>query len=200
MILPFSIKPIFYNWYEQTYSTILPEMGDSSDKDNDHIEHSLNMARYDVDVVDLHLPIPEARPVRIYDFGCGLGRIGVGLGLTLIAKDVGVELRFRDITPHREDFANYMAELNGLRFIEANISQYDIIIAREVFEHLEHPVVALSILDYSLKPGGILLTAVKDHLPSKLHIHPDLSDVREYLDDHGYTNIWKNAVYQKRIK
>lgn len=144
--------------------------------------------------------------VVIVDFGCGLAQASITLAEVLAKPHRSVSLHLADISTLRFEFLKWFVDELG---IDAHVYECtptdrvpplptcDIIVAREFFEHVHDPVFYLDRLDASLRPGGMLVTAVSDHRPEFMHVSPNLTAVRRRLHDFGYTDVVDNRILQK---
>jgi SAM-dependent methyltransferase len=117
---------------------------------------------------------------RVLDFGCGHGRDGIGCAQN------GATVTFADISPRllkgvKEYCDAHDVEASTFQITEAIPKipgEYDIIICKDVLEHVKYPVEILEQLTNSLVPGGVMWMTVffnghelsPYHLPEHYHL------------------------------
>jgi SAM-dependent methyltransferase len=97
---------------------------------------------------------------RLLEIGCGFG-----FGLDIARRTLGWEVQGYDPSP----FAAAGQEILGLPIASAYFTPehaldgaWDVVLASEVLEHLDHPVEFLRTLHRSLKPDGVLVLTTPD--------------------------------------
>lgn len=209
-----NLLQLFKEWYESNY-TIIPEMlfseaakyggfatSDYSQnitkysEDNDDVRHSLRMAAFGWKILDL--PWPEHDPIKILDFGCGIGQNSLLTAKLLIEKGNKVQLSLVDICEHRQSFAKYQTAVWKIPKVSGK--KFDVILIQEVMEHLSDPVAKIIELDAQLQPGGLFFGNLNNHLGSGLHVYPDLLEVRQWLKEAGYRTLIQKELFQKPIR
>jgi 2-polyprenyl-3-methyl-5-hydroxy-6-metoxy-1,4-benzoquinol methylase len=155
---------------------------------------------------------PELRPVFdqpatvIADFGCGLAQTSISLAEYLQGQGRSPELFLADLPLMHKDFLHWFCHQLKLpiTFGDCTAAQpiprlplCDVLIVREVFEHLHNPLAYLEALAAVIKPGGFLFTNVGDHEVEFLHVSPTMAPLREFLRKHGWRELRSNVLYQK---
>ena len=110
---------------------------------------------------------------RCLDFGSG-----VGSGALLFCFN-DIHMTLADISTNLLDFARWRITQRGLvaRFLDLKKSsladaKFDMILAMDVFEHLENPVEAVSSLWRAMRHGGLLFARIHAEMDSN---HPQCS-------------------------
>lgn len=97
---------------------------------------------------------------KILDYGCGAGEIvalGRGEGLDIVGADIFYEgARSKEIASERGLLGNCVFEMEGQRTPFPDAS-FDMVVANQVFEHVEDIDQALAEIRRVLKPGGLFL-------------------------------------------
>jgi len=155
---------------------------------------------------------PELRPVFqqptaiIADFGCGLAQTSISLAQFLQGQGRSPELFLADLPLMHKDFLQWFCRSLKLpmTFGDCTAAQpipklpmCDVLIVREVFEHLHDPLRYLEALAAVIKPGGFLLTNLSDHEVEFLHVSPTLAPLREFLRTQGWRELRSRVLYQK---
>ena len=114
----------------------------------------------------------DKKPKRVADYGGGFGSLA-----RLIAKSC-VDTQVEVIEPHPHELAfenaKYYKNLSYKKKLEG---EYDIIIATDVFEHVQDPLGLAAETSKFLKKNGYYLIAncfqpvIKCHLPQSYHLH-----------------------------
>ena len=138
-------------YYNNAYDPYDPMIGPQADDDR-HIQQAKQSGKF------RHIPVPTGK--RLLDVGCGAGwflRISKKLG----AIEQGVE---------PSEYAAGLAQQQGLRVFHGTLesyveqalagTQFDIITASHVIEHVPEPVKTLSAMKQLLAPGGFAWIAV----------------------------------------
>lgn len=193
-------KDVFDLWYERFTTVIDPAIApwdpwlcsewnkkrrvtfeDLADFYNDDawVSQQIRMlTNWKIDDVSL---LPYLRPgTRVLDFGCGHGRDGLG------CAQHGAAVTFTDISPRllkgvQEYCDAHDTVISTYQITEAIPTipgQYDIIICKDVLEHVKHPVELLEQLVSVLVPGGVVWMTVffnghelsPYHLPEHYHM------------------------------
>jgi 2-polyprenyl-3-methyl-5-hydroxy-6-metoxy-1,4-benzoquinol methylase len=122
--------------------------------------------------------IASLHPTRVLDVGGGFGALSRSLGLRLPSTEIDIYEPF----PHPA--AEYMAQLtSNVRYIETINRTYDIIIATDVYEHLQEPLGFLEFTLTHLKSGGQYVFSncfhpvIQCHLSRNNHFNASWSDV-----------------------
>jgi trans-aconitate methyltransferase len=107
--------------------------------------------------------LPQDRPLRILNAGCGSGEMNV-----LLAKHTNWQVDAIDVDPEAIQLSEQLKAQYGLTNLTMTLSRietfggqdYDVIIANDVLEHIEDDVTAMAHLARMLKPGGTLCVSV----------------------------------------
>lgn len=108
----------------------------------------------------LRLVSPFARGRSFLDFGCGAG------GMVKTALDLGWSARGYDLNAGLVEHANAFWKFQALEtgsleaFYQRHKNSFDVIIAFQVFEHLQKPLAVGRELVELLRPGGVLMIDV----------------------------------------
>ena len=126
-------------------------------------EHRRSIARF--------VASSEAR--KVADFGGGFG----ALATQIVAESPSTEVVLIEPYPSQAALAR-LADQPRISFTpEAEERAYDVVIAQDVLEHVEMPIVMAEKLARASRPGGILLFAnnftpvIQCHLPRTFHLH-----------------------------
>lgn len=115
--------------------------------------------------------IETLRPKRVADYGGG----GAELARTLSSavSDAIIEI----VEPYPSALGKHRVHgLNNVMFVDSLNGKYDVIIAQDVLEHVEHPIATAETIAAALRPGGIVVFAncfkpvIKCHLPRTFHL------------------------------
>ncbi len=155
---------------------------------------------------------PELRPIFdqanpvIADFGCGLAQTSISLAKYLHDQGRSPQLFLADLPLMHKDFLQWFCRRLKLPMTFGdctaaepipNLPACDVLIVREVFEHLHKPLEYLEALAAVIKPGGFLFTNVSDHEVEFLHVSPTLAPLREFLRQDRWRELRTNVLYQK---
>jgi SAM-dependent methyltransferase len=130
---------------------------------------------------------PNMKTLRLLDWGAGLG------GLVRMARRSGLEADGLD-----EGYAGQVLESKGLKAppLEEIASQYDVITAIEVVEHLIDPISDLKAMSRCLKPGGFLLITTgnfgKARVPLRQWYYAQVPDV--------HITFWSPRSWSKALR
>jgi len=134
---------------------------------------------------------------RVLDYGCGVSDIG------LLFASLGADVTICDLDDRKLDFTIWRFKKRGLnpkviRVLDTEVypplpeSEFDLIIATEIFEHVREPLKLLKNFTKSLRNGGYLFDSmggtferelVGDHLKESLQIG-NSREFREFYNDH----------------
>ena len=144
----------------------------------------------------------------ILDYGCGVAQSSISLALALRADGARPHILLADLPTVGLEFTAWLCRRLGLSAEtfacrpEKPIPVFpkaDIVVAREIFEHLHDPLSAMDMLDDTLRPGGFLVTNVDDHEREFMHVSPDLDPLRNRLAVLGYTELDQHVLFRKPI-
>ncbi len=120
--------------------------------------------------------IPEG--AKVLDVGCGVGRLS-----KLIKAQRNAEVTCLDFS----DWACEQLKKEGFNTIVSSLPKiplpdntFDIAVATEVFEHLDHPEKTIAQMVRVVKPGGIVMCSVPN---DALHPHEELEHQQIYTID-----------------
>jgi SAM-dependent methyltransferase len=144
--------------------------------------------------------------VDILDYGCGLAQKSRELAKYLREKGVTVHLALADIPTLRKEFLQWLGKHTGIETTTLdctaahpvpNLPPCDICFATEVFEHIHEPVRHFEAIHSALKPNGLLVTDVSDHVSEFMHVSPHLAELQDRLKTLGYEELRPRVLYQK---
>lgn len=119
---------------------------------------------WDLDTISQLLKTPPRTP---YPKPYTLLEIGCGTGVFLAkAREHGFECAGLELSSYAADFVRKMGIPVETKSIEeANFAEntWDVIVMREVIEHLPHPLESLKTIHGWLKPGGVLFMATGNY-------------------------------------
>lgn len=123
-------------------------------------------------------------PLRIVDYGCGLGYIS----FEMAKANSETKVYLLDVDCLTLDFAEYRFRKHGIDVETIPVSKdelypklpkHNICIATEVMEHLNNPLTAYENIYHSMEVGGVLYGNFEDHKGGMFHVSPDLSTLRK---------------------
>jgi len=144
--------------------------------------------------------------VTILDFGCGLAQRSRFLAKHLRSRGVAARVVLADIPSVESEFLEWVGANTDedLTFLACSreepippLPACDVVIATELFEHVDDPLGYFERFDEKLVSGGILWTDVADHEEGFLHLTPRLAPLREELARRGYQAIERHILYRK---
>lgn len=150
--------------------------------------------------------LKDRRAPVIVDFGCGLAQHSIALAEALQRSGASPRLVLVDIPTMRKDFLAFLCAKLNIRaeLIDSTrecplpaLPEADAYIVTEVFEHLHDPVRYFDAFDRSLRPGGYMLTQIKDHRPELFHVTPGLQALRERFASRKYEAVVPYVLYRK---
>ncbi len=126
---------------------------------------------WDLDTISSMLqrtpPQPPPIPLRSIGGGVQLLEIGCGTGVFLAkAREHGFDCSGLELSSYAADFVRQMGIPVETKSIEeANFAEntWDVIVMREVIEHLPHPMESIRTIHKWLKPGGVLFMATGNY-------------------------------------
>ena len=114
--------------------------------------------------------IAGLKPNRVADFGGGCGKLARMIGECCPSAEVHI------VEPHPNNLAISMAEkTKNVRFVPDFTGEYDVLVATDVFEHVQDPLALVENTASHLRMGGQFIIAncfwpvVLCHLPSTFH-------------------------------
>jgi 2-polyprenyl-3-methyl-5-hydroxy-6-metoxy-1,4-benzoquinol methylase len=126
---------------------------------SEHTKHEDDYTLNDWDLDSIHARL-DAKTPRLLEIGCGTG---VFLDK---ARKHGIECEGLELSAYAADFVRKMGIPVQTKSIEdANFAEntWDVIVMREVIEHLPHPLESLKTIHSWLKPGGVLFMATGNY-------------------------------------
>ena len=152
------------------------------------IEHREGFARW----------VASRNPRRVADFGGGYGTLA-----RLIASECrGAEIHVIEPHPHAAALKK-SACYSNLTFKSNFVGQYDVIIATDVFEHIQDPIAAVEKTSMHLKRGGCYVIAncfypvIKCHLPHLFHFRHTWDYVMASMNLKRVETVVYGAAYLK---
>ena len=155
----------------------------------------------------LGLDIARAHRVQsCLDFGSG---VGSGALLFMWAK---IEMTLADISTTLLDFARWRIARRGMRAHFLDLKQepipdteFDMILAMDVFEHLVDPIESVDCLWRALKPGGLLFARIHAEVDASRpqHIARDFAPTFARMAQLGFVEkwvdgwLWGHQLFQK---
>jgi len=115
--------------------------------------------------------ISNLDPGRVADYGGG----GAELARTLSSavSQASIEI----VEPYPSALGKYRVhELRNVKFVDRLDGEYDVIVAQDVLEHVENPILVAEAIAAALRPGGTVIFAncfrpvIKCHLPRTFHL------------------------------
>jgi 2-polyprenyl-3-methyl-5-hydroxy-6-metoxy-1,4-benzoquinol methylase len=172
--------------------------------------HMLRMLTYKVPNWNEKHPaianLPDRSTIKIMDFGCGLAQPSISLAEYLRSQGKTVNLVLVDIPTIRFEFLNWLGKQKGLDVEFVNCSHevpipefphFDVLIIRDVWEHLHDPLPYLEAFHQKMNSGGIMVTDIDDHKAEFMHVTPSLSHLRERITELGYEQIYPDKILRK---
>jgi hypothetical protein len=138
------------------------------------------------------------RPVAI-DYGCGVGDTAILLSV------FGFEVHLVDLPDRKSEFAIWRLRRRGYRpkFIPVTsaapypaLPNADLVVTIEVWEHLRHPVTALSNINAATTPGRSYLlntNADFDHMPIGDHLADGMAEGKSDAYRRLYAASWRDT-------
>lgn len=142
--------------------------------------------------------VQSVEPGRVADFGGGYGT----LARAIAARCPEAQVEVVDPYP-RPEALRVSAGYENLAFAENLDSEYDVIIATDVFEHVTDPVALAGDVGRHIPVGGRFLTAnhfapsIKCHLPSTFHFNLSWDRVMEKLGFEKECRVSYGTVYRR---
>ncbi len=140
-------------------------VGDVDSYGKEKSNYTLN--DWDLDTIASMLRTPLPQPPPLGRGGGALLEIGCGTGVFLAkAREHGFECAGLELSSYAAEFVRKMGIPVETKAIEeANFPEnsWDVIVMREVIEHLPHPMESLRTIHKWLKPGGVLFMATGNY-------------------------------------
>jgi len=153
--------------------------------------------------------------INVIDYGCGIADIG------LLLASLGAKLTLVDLYDKKFEFAIWRFKTRNLnpktitiknlaQTVSLQKSEYDLIIATEIFEHVRNPLNLLKKFTAALKPNGFLFDSMGgnferkiegDHLEEAIRIGQS-SLYKNYYSDHYirlFLNKRLNCLFKKKL-
>ena len=167
-------------------------VGEVKQFDKEHPAYTLN--DWDLDTIAAMLGKDRARNARLLEIGCGTG---VFLAK---AREHGFDVEGLELSTYAAEFVRNMGIPVQTKSIEdANFAEgtWDVIVMREVIEHLPHPLESLKTVRQWLKPGGVLFMATGNYDCSERKLKG--SDWFYFMPE-GHLYYFSNRTMQKYLK
>lgn len=171
------------NFEEYYFEGYYSRIGDFSPKRDRELS---NWFRAVFEYVNRYYPIKHGRGKKLIEFGCA-----TGAAANLLA-DYGFNVYSTDISSYavrlaKKHYPDIKFSLQDMQKLFTLDSDFDIVVAFDVVEHLKEPKIALMNAYKILKPGGtIILTTPNDY--------------KHMSNDPTHINVKKPAVWRKIIK
>lgn len=122
---------------------------------------------------------PKFKGAKVLEVGCGFGGLSIDIALSGAAKVVGLDIEPRDIQIANLNLTeNYSKLGNVVEFYSIGIEDYqdhdfDYIISKDTFEHVDHLTELLSQIKIRLADGGFLYSGFGPLWNSPFGFHGD---------------------------
>lgn len=169
----FNILPYRRRW------VLSPEEWDREYRDGklDHYGNIKERGRYGVLLAYL---AARTGPVRILDFGCGVGLLRDRISGVEISEYVGIDPSPGAIETARAAHGA-KASFHVAHLPDPALGKFDVIVCNEVLYYVEDLPAALARLRAALSPGGWLLSSIMRH-PGDIALHRALAAGFEVID------------------
>lgn len=157
-----------------------------------HPAYTLN--DWDLDTIAAMLGRERAQHARLLEIGCGTG---VFLAK---AREHGFNVEGLELSTYAAEFVRNMGIPVQTKSIEdADFAEgtWDVIVMREVIEHLPHPLESLKTIHRWLKPGGILFMATGNYDSPERKVKG--SDWFYFMPE-GHLYYFSNRTMQKYLR
>jgi SAM-dependent methyltransferase len=172
--------------------------------------HMLRMLTYKVPTWKPTHPaianLPDKDVITIMDFGCGLAQPSISLAQYLRSQGKTPRLVLVDIPTIRFEFLAWLCRQKDLQveFVRCSpevpipeFPNFDVLIIRDVWEHLHDPLPYLEAFHQKMNSQGIMVTDIDDHKAEFMHVTPDLSHLRQRIEELGYEQIYTDKILRK---
>ncbi len=135
---------------------------------NDYLDDISRAADYFRPVLDAALGrLPAGRRLKVLDAGCGNGRFTARLKQQLDCELYGIDASRYALDQARANGFDAVAQVGDLSLepLPYPAESFDLVICKDVFEHLLAPAHLAGELARVLKPGGYLLAHCPNHFP-----------------------------------
>jgi glycosyltransferase involved in cell wall biosynthesis len=133
---------------------------------------------------------------KILDYGCGQGELTIFFlqqGYRVCAADVddsfGINIRKRITIEQNRNFI-FVTIRNNNNILQDKVGYFDLIIIREVLEHIQNPEYILNFLNKLLTPQGMLVLSVPTAFSEKYFSWWD----RDWLTKSQHVNVFNKAT------
>lgn len=142
------------------------------------------------------------RDKKVLDFGAGIGT------LTMLLAKSGIDVSYYDLSGKTSEYAQKRFEIHGIKpriyldNIDSIEGKFDIIVANDVFEHLENPISYVEKLSNMLNDGGYFFMQnaffVDENYP--MHLKETALQADTFYFDLRKLGLNKvsNVLYQKK--
>jgi 2-polyprenyl-3-methyl-5-hydroxy-6-metoxy-1,4-benzoquinol methylase len=149
--------------------------------------------------VDLILKHAISPPV-VVDYGCGMGYRSLEIARREQASKVylvDIESIIQEFTVFR--FKKYKVDFEVIKVTKDNVypslPEHNVCLADEVMEHVITPLRVYKNIHDSMVKDGLLFGNFHDHSRSRLHVSPNLSELREAIHQ-SYETV-ESKIYKK---
>ncbi len=144
------------------------DVRDYSDvKGEDAPKKHFSLDDWDLDTIESLLQRTIPQPPPLGRGGGALLEIGCGTGVFLAkAREHGFECAGLELSSYAAEFVRKMGipvETKSIEEADFAENSWDVIVMREVIEHLPHPMESLKTIHKWLKPGGVLFMATGNY-------------------------------------
>jgi 2-polyprenyl-3-methyl-5-hydroxy-6-metoxy-1,4-benzoquinol methylase len=167
-------------------------VGEVNEYGKEHPPYTLN--DWDLDTISAMLGETRAKNARLLEIGCGTG---VFLAK---AREHGFDVEGLELSTYAAEFVRNMGITVQTASIEdANFAEgtWDVIVMREVIEHLPHPLESLRTVRRWLKPGGVLFMATGNYDSPERKLKG--SDWFYFMPE-GHLYYFSNRTMQKYLR
>jgi 2-polyprenyl-3-methyl-5-hydroxy-6-metoxy-1,4-benzoquinol methylase len=143
-------------------------------------------------------------PIRILDFGCGVGLLRDRISGVEVSEYVGIDPSSNAIETARRAHGT-KASFHVAHLPDPALGKFDVIVCNEVLYYVEDLPGALAKLHAAMNPGGWLLSSIMRH-PGDIALHRALAAEFEVIDSVFVKRLvppkngWTVACYAARTK
>jgi 2-polyprenyl-3-methyl-5-hydroxy-6-metoxy-1,4-benzoquinol methylase len=158
----------------------------------EHPAYTLN--DWDLDTIAEMLGEGRAKNARLLEIGCGTG---VFLAK---AREHGFSVEGLELSTYAAEFVRNMGipvQTKSIEDADFGEASWDVIVMREVIEHLPHPLASLRTVQRWLKPGGVLFMATGNYDSPERKVKG--SDWFYFMPE-GHLYYFSNRTMQKYLR